>query len=104
MSAEAQPLQPGTWKGVVLPQEACNCNVALSSSLLPLPSNHCVPLPVYLVCGFNLDAVREVWSGDKLSTWRLLYPRNVLLLLRPENDKPGVGDGENSDSVPVSGF
>lgn len=33
-----------------------------SHALPPPPSNHCAnpPLPVYLVCGLNLDVVREV--------------------------------------------
>lgn len=59
----------------------------LSSTLSLLPLNHGVDLllPVYLVCGFNLDVVREVWSGDKLST-PLLHPRSVLLILRPKYD------------------
>lgn len=59
----------------------------LSSTLSLLPLNHSVDLllPVYLVCGFNLDVVREVRSGDKLST-PLLHPRSVLLILRPKYD------------------
>lgn len=72
---------------------------------LPLPSLsfQSPPLPVYLVCGFNLDVVRGVWSGDKLST-PLLHPRNVLLSLQGQYDKPGVADGGILTQFPVGGF
>lgn len=71
----------------------------LSYPLL-LPFHHRVspPSPVYLVCGFNLDVVREVWSGGQ-ALYPSPPPRSVLHILRLGCEKPGVADGGNSDSV-----